>query len=274
MPWFEISLNVKKNVSRVKFKEEVIAWLVCLEKFGYIICRSYSTFWKSKTNLVIYTDAVYIDSLAIQYYNKYVLEDYQKVCKSLSAMPLFTLKEYMANKKVVNLKNAKELYLFTHLFDDGSSLKHGETGRDIPIYMLPMKLNESDDIYFWASRYGDYDSINISCHKLEIPAYKQLADIKSELSKNGKVLCKEIELATGKPTYYFLHRYWGWINKNKELNRPCPSCGKPWLNNQKTKKGLNSFDYKCISCRLISLSASSFDNEKYAEIGYEKKILK
>jgi predicted nucleic acid-binding Zn ribbon protein len=269
MPWFEISLIAKKNISQAKYKKEVINWANSLERFEHILDDS-ADYWKSRYNFVLHIEATRIDSLFTKYFNQYVLKNYQQVIKSSQANPMITLLEYKPNKKEGDLKTAKELFLISNIHNQGPCVRHGDNGRDIPIYLLPMDPLECESIRFWAWKYREHEMIEIRCGKLEIPAYKQIALLKSDLTKEGRELCKEIELATGKPTYYYMFRYWGWKNKKKEFHRPCPSCGKPWRNKKITTFGINSFHFKCKPCRLVSNESVDFDNEKYAQIGYSK----
>lgn len=86
-----------------------------------------------------------------------------------------------------------------------------------------------EKIHFWARHHQNFDAVNLGCGAMEIPDYKQMAELKSELAKEGRGHCKAIESATGKPTYYNMMRYWGWKDKRKEANRacPCPDRGIP-----------------------------------------------
>ena len=90
--------------------------------------------------------------------------------------------------------------------------------------------------------YKSLDRIYIYSGELEIPAYKQLAEYESGLSKEGRKLCKIIEEEIKKPVFYYLHRYWG--RKIGEENRVCPSCGKNWKKklNKNTKIGIDCLD--------------------------------
>jgi predicted nucleic acid-binding Zn ribbon protein len=92
----------------------------------------------------------------------------------------------------------------------------------------------------------------------EVPAYKQLADPKSDLSVTGRELCARIEKATEKPTFYYLMRYW--CRNDGEATRTCPLCGGEWrLSDQEKedKTPFHRFHFRCNGCRLVFRIADS-----------------
>lgn len=77
---------------------------------------------------------------------------------------------------------------------------------------------------------------------------------------------KAVEVATGKPTFYYLLRYWG--RREGEEQRLCPGCGNPWVQHHDgDDNGLGWFDFCCALCRLVSQQATSFEDERHARIG-------
>jgi predicted nucleic acid-binding Zn ribbon protein len=58
-------------------------------------------------------------------------------------------------------------------------------------------------------RYKELDLVQLGCGPLEIAAYRELATPDSSLSKRGRELAKVVEIASKKPTFYYLMRYWG-----------------------------------------------------------------
>jgi predicted nucleic acid-binding Zn ribbon protein len=123
----------------------------------------------------------------------------------------------------------------------------------------------------WAGTYKDLDKVWLASGALEIPAYKQLADPKSDLSVTGRDLCARIEEATEKPTFYYLTRYLGC--NDGEAMRPCPLCGGEWrLSDQNADMSpFHKFQFKCDSCRLVSRIADSYEDERRARIGEYKR---
>ncbi len=142
-----------------------------------------------------------------------------------------------------------------------------DTKEKIPLYQLPLKDQEIEGIHWWISSYQLHDEMWIHSGKLEIPAYKQLVEVSSELNEEGRNLSSVIEKATGIPTYYYLMRYWG--RKKGEENRKCPGCGMNWRNKEIRIEDKHSlgFHYICKQCRLASHFPDSLDNERYAKLG-------
>jgi predicted nucleic acid-binding Zn ribbon protein len=269
MPWHLIKLKSALSIKRKAYDEAVQNWLFSLERFDHIL-SGYSLVWKGKDSLFAEVEATRLDSLKLDYFNKYVRKDFDNVLAVSSKRPSISLSEYEPQRKWKDWKKSDEFYLFTTYFHLEPSLREGRTGVPIPIYQLPIDPDQSEQIKFWTKHYQDFDAVQLSCGALEIPAYRQLAEVGSELTRHGRDLCKTIESATGKATYYFLMRYWGWPNKKKEQNRVCPNCGKPWKNRHRTKTGIGRFDFKCSPCRLVSQVCSTDDEAKFAEIGVYK----
>ncbi len=83
---------------------------------------------------------------------------------------------------------------------------------------------------------------------LENVALNAIADVNSDLAKQGRSLCRDIEIHTKIPTYYYLYRVGG-ETLEKEQHRTCPSCQQVW----KLPTPLHGiFDFKCDHCRLVS----------------------
>ena len=155
--------------------------------------------------------------------------------------------------------------------DAASPLSCGDTGLPIPLYLLPITQQIRESLYFWARAYNYHDNIWLGSAALEVPAYKQLADPTSDLSATGRELCAEVERATEKPTFYFVHRYWG--RNVGEAVRPCPLCGGKWhlSGSPKDRNLFHDFHFRCERCRLVSHCADSYDHERHARIGEFKK---
>ena len=157
------------------------------------------------------------------------------------------------------------LYLFTHFLDLSSPVCAGDDGSPVPLYNLPILDREKEELHAWASAYRNYDWLAIDSGALEIPAYKQLAEVDSELARKGRALAEAVEKGTGLPVYYYQHRYWG--RCGEEEKRICPDCGQPWTYETAERKGIAWFDFLCEPCRLVSHNAVSFDDDEHARIG-------
>ncbi len=219
----------------------------------------------------------YINMQGIQanlsiFHCKYGIERLKNIKEHFGMNPTWNLIDDDAPKKDITWKNSPFLYLFTHMNDNESALCRGDNGKPIPIYLLLGEYENRAEIFSWQGYYKNFDSIWIGCGELEIPAYKQLASPFSQLSKDGREICKNIECITGIPTYYYLMRYWG--RRKKEELRKCPDCGKSWNLSKKINLDVAfyQFPFKCEDCRLVSHLADSYDDERHAVIGeYNKR---
>jgi predicted nucleic acid-binding Zn ribbon protein len=190
--------------------------------------------------------------------------------------PSWSLLGNDATEPATAWESASSLYLFTHAYDQASPVCHGDTGASLPTYRLPVTERCREHLHDWALHYRELDSVWFSCGALEIPAYEQLVEPDSELSKSGRGLCGQLETVLGKPTYYCLHRYWG--RAAGESDRLCPGCGRPWR-----ARPVDDFDhlwhefaFHCQPCRLVSSDAATTedDAEPYAHIGeYKQKYM-
>ncbi len=211
------------------------------------------------------------NSLSKKYLSEYTrncLEELNTYCSRSPRFNIVRNQEY--GRSILDISKEDCLYLFTHFLEKSSPVSSGKTGNPVPLYVLPVSDIVKERLYFWMQEYKSLDRIYICSGDLELPAYKQLANPQSGLSKEGRVLCLDIEKAIKKPVFYYLHRYWGRKDKDRENERPCPGCGGKWRreqSNNSIRDGIFWFDFKCQSCRLVSHEATSFDNEKRAQIG-------
>lgn len=207
------------------------------------------------------------DSLSLKYLSEWGRQSYAELLPQCAIEPHYTIIENRPlPKRYEKWQDAKTLYLFTHTFAHASPVDSGKTGQPVPLYLLPLTASQREGLLFWAAEYKSHDQIWLASGTLEIPAYKQMADPQSELSRTGRDLCRTIETATSLPTYYYLMRYWG--RRKGENQRLCPGCGKQWATEFNRKRGrFHQFDFRCDACRLVSHLASTSDSERYAHIG-------
>lgn len=112
-------------------------------------------------------------------------------------------------------RSASSLYLFTHAFDTHAPLCVDGLDDAAPLYLLPITERARMDLQGWASDYRDHDRMWLSSGRLEMRAYRELADPTSVLCSRGRDLCRMIEKATRKPTYFYLQRYYAHHKANK-----------------------------------------------------------
>jgi predicted nucleic acid-binding Zn ribbon protein len=165
-------------------------------------------------------------------------------------------------------RSATFLYLQTSFLDYGSAVHASGEQEPIPAYLLPVSDPLREDLFFWTAAYQAHDRLWINSGALEIPAYRQIADPRSELASDGREICAAIEKATRKPTYYYLDRYYG--RRRGEDSRPCPLCGKPWARREVIAGGRRrfvDFAFRCDRCRLVSHVGDEIATPRLARIG-------
>ena len=204
---------------------------------------------------------------ARRYHSKWGKEALREVVRVFGQEPVWRVIDDDAPKRNTTWRGAPFLFLATHAFDWDSPVCRGDTGRAIPLYTLPIDFNHKQGLHFWQRAYQNHDNFWFGSGALEIPAYKQLALPDSELSLDGRDLCKHIEAATGVETYYYLMRYWG--RRKGDEKRRCPGCGGAWSRPVTEGDSFRFFDFPfmCKKCRLVSHAASCNDDERYAHIG-------
>lgn len=162
-------------------------------------------------------------------------------------------------------KGAPFLYLFTKWCAWCSPVCRGDGKHPVPLFTLPVSEQVKEDLHGWQKSYRGLDVVWMKSGDLEMPAYRQLADPRSDLSEDGRRLCREIEDATGIPTFYYLMRYWG--RSKDENDRICPGCGENWkASEHHYGEKFHEFHFKCESCRLVSRVGNSTDGG-HARIG-------
>ena len=152
------------------------------------------------------------------------------------------------------------LYIVTSsAYDNESPVRSGNTNRVVPSFLLSLDRRLIYDLNSWASRYQNHDGVYIGSGELEIEAYVEMAIPDSELSLMGRKVARDIEEATGFPTYYYLMRCYG--RRQGEAERRCPGCNRPWNNthnHKDIKLPFHWFDFKCHACRLVSYIGDDF----------------
>jgi len=221
--------------------------------------------------LCAYVHLAGVNALSPKYESNYSPDRLQKLISIFGHKPRWSVEDDEVPKRDVTWTSAPFLYLFTYFNDWESPLCRGDNDKRIPLYKIPGSHEDREAVHFWQRSYRDLDSIWLGCGRLEIPTYRELAEVDSELSQQGRDSCMKIEAATGVPTYYFLMRYWG--RQKGEANRLCPGCGRPWRTKipRSPKKQFCEFTFQCTRCRLVSHLPDSVNEPRNANIGEWKK---
>ena len=139
--------------------------------------------------------------------------------------------------------------LVTQFLSSASPLKCGACDRTVPLYKIPIPEDGSHyPVLKWMDSYQACDTLQNNCQVGEKWAMRQMQDVHSELSTQGRDICARIEQLSGTPTYYYLFNYRK-ISLKTDRDRPCPNCNGPWLLESPLHK---FYDFLCQKCRLIS----------------------
>lgn len=221
----------------------------------------------SRLPVAAYVDVPRADALKSRFHSasgKKVLAELERAAgRRLTAESLETAPTGRAR----TWRSASSLYLFTHAFDTTSAVRAEDFEAIVPLFSLPISLQDRRDLQSWAEHHRDHDRLWLLSGRLELPAYRELADPRSMLAMGGKELCRIIEKATKKPTYYYLKRYYA--HRHDEAQRACPGCGRAWSVRRTNPKATEfaRFEFRCRRCRLVSHCGVSIDGARYARIG-------
>lgn len=245
-------------------------YLASLLKNGQIEGDEYS-YAIIKGEMQAYLDIARPDAMLLKNHSEWGKEVVKKLKDYFKRKPSWKILEDNVPARFSSLKSSKSIYMFTHAYDYSCSVCRVSDGVSIPLYLLPLDEDEKRDFYWWYKSHQDHDKIWLECGKLEVPAYKQLADVRSELNQMGLEIRESLEKKAKIPTYYYLARYWG-REKNRD-NRKCPNCGGKWHTKFLDKKNRKfwEFPFCCKKCRLVSGQADTFESEAKAKIGEYKK---
>lgn len=185
--------------------------------------------------------------------NKYVTDQIKKI-ESLtgSTFSFKTVGKADTSGNTSCTCNQSDFYiLITNYTSIDSPITCGTCNKTIPLYKLPAYYDFGYmPVLSWNTNYQSCDHLQMNCEVGEQWALNQMQETKSSLSKQGRLICKNIETLTGIPTFYYLHNY----RKNKEADHKwtCPGCQQAWV----LKEQLHDmYDFKCDPCRIISVTS-------------------
>lgn len=205
-----------------------------------------------RRGVTVYAYAPASDALDEKYDSVFVRKARRTVRKIAGTLPTVKPRGARAATAAVDWQREKCLCLFTNAFDIVSPIVAGKENCPVAPYLLPLHDRERVHLYFWAVHYRAVDRLFFESTGLECLAYRELSCPTSDLSKRGRSVAREVEKATGKPTFYFLAAR-GRGGPSKARPGRCPSCGKAWARVGDTDLSTTRFDVACERCRLVSL---------------------
>ncbi|HEX2746593.1 MAG TPA: DUF2310 family Zn-ribbon-containing protein, partial [Verrucomicrobiales bacterium] len=215
------------------------------------ICDSYFLAWtKGRLNSNVLLAGK--GATAGRYHSPWGKKDLRKVIEAFGRAPEWRILDDRESRPASTWRSAPFLYLFTTALDRDLSVCRGDGKPPVPVFRLPVTWDVKERLYRWKGSYYHHDNIWLACGALERAAYRQLADLKSQLSVEGRDLCREIETATGVPVYYYLMQYKGW--RGGEVHKACPGCDGAWRTESLPEPSRRwwQFIFKCDLCRLVS----------------------
>ncbi|MBN1489868.1 MAG: DUF2310 family Zn-ribbon-containing protein [Phycisphaerae bacterium] len=238
-------------------QEELALWnLTCaLLNNGQIIDRSFSIV-SVRGGYKAVVGLPEEDSLQRRLFSCHVRDDLRALTKAdLRLGPVRIIGLELESDPVCACRTWPAFILETNFLSAEVPLRCGGCGGVVPLYRIShtSEYGTYEDVRGWVNEYQTLDQLWINSSMGERFAYRQLSRHDSELSKDGRDLCRCIEKKTGVPTYYYLYRYYG-RSLASEHKRRCPGCGKKWL---VEPAWMNRYEFRCDRCRLVSEIASN-----------------
>ena len=265
---YQVTFGSYSNGKFSEMSDLVESYLVSLARNGQIFYDTNRVIpWQEK--VIAYVDLVGPQAFKLKYHSQDGMEKLGKVKDYFKQEPVWGIHQDDPPTRETSWKKASSLFLYTNPIELSSPISHGDREVDIPVYLFPFSDEMRDEIYRWQRKCKHIAQIWSDGDALEISAYRELTLPDSELSQQGRSLCKEIENATGIPTYYYLDRFYRYEDYEKECCRPCPCCGKPWHVPSDTDflhDPFFQFSFRCKTCRLVSHRGIHTSN-RYAKIG-------
>lgn len=259
-----VTFGSLRGKPREELEDAVETYLSSLFKGGQICGERFLTWTKGKVNAHVLLAAP--EAMGLKFHSAWGRKNLAEVVALFGREPVWKILDDDAGKTSSKWRGAPFLYLFTNAFSWSSPVRRGDGKRSVPLFTLPVSDQIKESLCRWQGSYREHDNIWLESRALEIPAYRQLADPNSELSEDGRGLCREIETGTGIPTFYYLMRYWG--RPKGEDKRVCPGCGGAWRTSASAdEKTFREFHFRCDSCRLVSHLGVSTDGGRHARIG-------
>lgn len=226
------------------------AYLVALLKNGQI-CGDYVKGW-TEGILSAYVYLSHRTAIQGRYLSQWGEKQLNSLQLQFGAHPEWEILDDAASWPVPKWNSAATLFLFTHSMISASPLRHGDRGTPIPLHLLPISDRLREDVFLWGRSFARYDGLWHESDSLEIAAYREIADLNSQLCRSGRELAAATERVVEKPVYFYLLRHFG--TKYGDPS-PCPGCGGDWWSESSpfpSSEPFHQFHYRCDACRLVS----------------------
>ncbi|MFU2136540.1 Zn-ribbon-containing protein [Gallibacterium anatis] len=153
-----------------------------------------------------------------------------------------------SDETCTQLTDDDQLVLYTNYLKSSSPICTLQQLLPVPLYHFCYNNAQLGmNCIRWQEDWQACDQLQMNGNVLVNEATDQISDFNSLLSRQGYALRQQLENHIQRPVYYYLYRV-GEKDKQQELARRCPCCGREWL----LTEAINIFQFKCDHCRLVS----------------------
>ncbi|WP_341792780.1 MULTISPECIES: DUF2310 family Zn-ribbon-containing protein [unclassified Rickettsia] len=252
------------NLLLPKKQEEILdlAWsfVAFLYKNGNILKHA-ELFNLDKTHLITYNVIPNKNALDDNFLDTFALK-YRSELEAAGVIIHYNITGEYVNEGMLclekNIEDIKFFYLYPLYISDDELILRTDKGKYLPLYMIKNSENPylTEKITFWKNDYAAAGRLWLSSYKkLEPLIAKQLANLNSDISVEGRKVSEQIANHFNKKVFYPLAELWS--SKKRKYTRSnytqCPSCSKDW---QLKKEFHNIFDFKCNKCSLLGYELS------------------
>lgn len=145
-------------------------------------------------------------------------------------------------------QQARSYILYSRFSDTCSPLRCAEHLAPVPLYQIPARDGDHQQLIRWQLQYQALDEIQMQQNRvLRKTAERSLQQLHSRLNRQGRRLARQLEQASGVTVYYALYSGSS-ADCAAESNKSCPGCGGNW----RLAEPLHQrFDFQCEPCRLL-----------------------
>lgn len=249
METFEILFRVGPRLDRDDVENAIQTYLAALSKNGQIMGDTPMA--RGRSDYRVFVNVPRRDALEPQRGSRWVRRAVKKLADTGIGTPRCRrLGREPEGQRPCTCRRSSHFVLFAHCLSDASPVRCGQCFGPVPLYTLPTTgvAGDYQDLLSWQSTYQAMDRLFVGSSAGEHYSHRQLSDVASPLSKEGREVAARLEDKVRRPVYYYLMKHFGTSNA-QERGRKCPSCKKPWALQAPMHR---IFDFRCEGCRLLS----------------------
>jgi predicted nucleic acid-binding Zn ribbon protein len=243
-----LELHAPDEFPRDELADLAFSLLCCMRMNGQVCDKSWPTY-ADDSKCTAFFRMPEKASYQPRFRNDYVANKVKAIKAKKIAATFQTLGPDAWAEKSCTCKDRQAYILYTDWVSDSPPIRCLQCFLPLALYRLPTPAaGEFYRLICWQSDYQSCDSLQMNDTTLVQSATRQIAELDTNLYRQGRQVCNELAARSGCPFYYYLYRASG-KNAATELRRKCPSCGGPW----RVETPLHDiFDFKCDRCHLLS----------------------